>query len=367
MLRRARGSTTDSKASATVSVSGDLERANDIEVGADSTGPDTVGTTGVAIDSDALENAVLFPENGAAPLAALAVLMAQGLVLPADISAALASGQVISGTDGDDVLFGGAGDILLGGAGDDTLIALSAYLGGADGGLGFDQLIYETDIGISENFAGRSIESVVGSEFDDGLSFEGEEFDATLDGRGGDDELIGGLGNDTLSGGDGSDTLYGLAGDDTFYFDTSDSMVDGGDGIDTAIFVDVGGATFDMAASRIEIAFGGAGDDTFTAAGYDTITKVFGGDGADTFYGGLANDGVNGGAGNDILAGYGGNDTLVGGSGFDIAMFEGERDRYDIVEKADGVVIVSDTLGFEGVDTLSGIEQLHFADVDLIL
>ena len=51
----------------------------------------------------------------------------------------------------------------------------------------------------------------------------------TLIGRRGDDLLNGGLGNDKLKGGKGNDTLRGEGGDDHYI---------GGDGIDTAGFLD---------------------------------------------------------------------------------------------------------------------------------
>jgi len=320
-----------------------------------------------ASEPDAIAAAALFTQDGPSPLAHLAVLLAQGLAVPQDMALAAAAGRVIQGTGGDDILVGGAGDTLLGGAGDDILIATSGMLAAIDGGAGYDQLIYQTHEGVSANLAGRNIEAVTGSDFDDELSFDGASLDSMLDGGAGDDLLSGGAGDDLLTGGAGRDTLFGRSGDDTFYFDTSDARIDGGDGIDTAYLMDTSDLQFDLASSRIEIVYGGDGDDMISALGMDSISTIFGGGGEDVIRGGAFGDALSGGAHNDILHGFGGNDDLSGGAGFDTAWFAGDKARYVLTEDEEGVVIVSDTLGFEGVDTLTGIEQLQFNDGILLI
>jgi Ca2+-binding RTX toxin-like protein len=78
--------------------------------------------------------------------------------------------------------------------------------------------------------------------------------------------------------------------------------------------------------------------------------------GADILYGGAGPDTLNGGIDNDILIGGAGNDVINGGDGYDIAGYSGVRRAY-VASSA------SVSGGLEGgVDTLTGIEDLAFAD-----
>ncbi|MBI5256038.1 MAG: DUF4214 domain-containing protein [Burkholderiales bacterium] len=110
------------------------------------------------------------------------------------------TGQFITGTEGDDQLFGGLrGDTVSGGAGRDELL----------GGAGDDLL-------------------------------DGGPDNDTLEGQQGRDTLQGGPGNDRLRGGDEDDTLQGGSGDDTLFGNAGNDRIDGGDGIDTAHYQSVG-------------------------------------------------------------------------------------------------------------------------------
>jgi Ca2+-binding RTX toxin-like protein len=80
--------------------------------------------------------------------------------------------------------------------------------------------------------------------------------------------------------------------------------------------------------------------------------------------GNAGDDTIKGGSGDDILIGGAGNDDLSGGAGQDSATFTGSMLDYRFSHSAAGLV-VTDTLGGEGVDTLVGIETLSFADGDL--
>ncbi|HEY1225009.1 MAG TPA: M10 family metallopeptidase C-terminal domain-containing protein, partial [Brevundimonas sp.] len=77
--------------------------------------------------------------------------------------------------------------------------------------------------------------------------------------------------------------------------------------------------------------------------------------GADTLFGGSGLDVLNGGDDNDVLLGGGGNDTISGGNGYDIAGYSGVRRAY-----AASATSVSGN--GEGVDSLTGIEDLAFTD-----
>lgn len=151
-----------------------------------------------------------------------------------------ASGVVIRGTVGHDLIRGDDGDDrLFGGNGDDTI----------DGGRGDDVI----------------------------LGGPGQD---TLNGHVGDDIMRGGLGDDSLNGGDGDDWLHGGAGDDTIMGYWGDDTLIGGAGADTLF----GGEGNDIIDGRergqagADFLNGGTGDDTIMAGAFDT---VHGGTGAD--------------------------------------------------------------------------------------
>jgi hypothetical protein len=71
--------------------------------------------------------------------------------------------------------------------------------------------------------------------------------------------------------------------------------------------------------------------------------------------------------GKPSLTSTAGNDTLTGGAGLDTAIYHGNRSNYTITVKDNGVVTVADKAGVDGTDTLTGIERLHFSDVEVAL
>ncbi|MBN42891.1 MAG: hypothetical protein CL573_05315, partial [Alphaproteobacteria bacterium] len=106
------------------------------------------------------------------------------------------------------------------------------------------------------------------------------------------------------------------------------------------------------------------------------IEKAFGGDGADTFsgnaedntlYGMRGNDLLEGHAGDDQLFGGAGNDILIGGYGEDTAVYVGARSNYAVLTQSSGTTIVYDKSGVDGIDEVSGVEKLVFADQTVIL
>ncbi|WP_170431713.1 calcium-binding protein [Ruegeria arenilitoris] len=95
------------------------------------------------------------------------------------------------------------------------------------------------------------------------------------------DVIIGDGQNNILKGGDGADELRGGDGDDTLYFDADDTVVDGGEGRDTAIVEGTEGVTLNLDDANVEIAVGGEGNDTFYLSGGQMAA---GGKGIDTFH-----------------------------------------------------------------------------------
>lgn len=70
--------------------------------------------------------------------------------------------------------------------------------------------------------------------------------------------------------------------------------------------------------------------------------------------------------GNDIITGGIGHDKIDGGLGIDVSMYVGKRADFKINLSADGFV-VSDQKGSEGIDSVTNIETLKFADMTINL
>jgi len=91
-------------------------------------------------------------------------------------------------------------------------------------------------------------------------------------------------------------------------------------------------------------------------------------DGARFITGTSGNDSLRGTNANDTLEGDGGNDMIYGGDGTDTAVFRGLRNDYSFVNLANGDLQVANKAGStaaDGVDTLSSIEVLRFADTSV--
>ena len=214
---------------------------------------------------------------------------------------------VLTGTAGNDPLYGGSGnDSLTGLAGDDSLYGLA----GNDtlvGGDGNDYLSKYNEPGGSLLQGGAGQDTLLGGTQNDTLD-GGDGDDPWLEGYAGNDSILGGAGNDQLTGDEGDDSLDGGAGNDTLY---------GGDGNDSLVGGDGNDELWDQSSGN-DTLLGGAGDDklsTYTSTGSDSLD---GGAGNDSLTGGLGNDTLLGGDGNDSLSGQEGNDSLDGGAGDDI-------------------------------------------------
>jgi len=236
--------------------------------------------------------------------------------------------------------------------------------------------------------AGISSLSVSLGDGDDRL-VTGAATPATIDGGTGDDWLKGGTGDDTINGGDGADMLDGQggndvldgdAGDDTLQHDLGADDLNGGDGVDTAVFdggqgptatggvgetitldgvandgdpTDDSGGRRDNLATDVENVIGSPGDDTITGSADANLLHGYGGN--DHLVGGGGNDELAGDNGSDTLDGGTGNDTLIGDfffgdSGSDTLNGEGGNDLLD---------------GGPGADLLNGGVGVDAADYSL--
>ncbi|PWC78202.1 calcium-binding protein [Azospirillum sp. TSH64] len=252
-------------------------------------------------------------------------------------------GLLIDGGDGDDTLVGGAfndtlfggngRDQIVGGAGDDVIYMDTTDT--VDAGDGFDtvyvhgsnSMVFMNTAGIERLFLGDgndlvfAHQSASAIEIDGGAgndAIEGSAFNDTLWGGDGNDTLVGGDGNDVLFGGAGDNMLFGGDGDDAFYIDTPTVAFLVGDGGDDTVYVRYSGGVNLALTYSIEHFFGGAGDDSVTAADSSNGLTMDGGGGNDSLTGSRYNDFLSGGDGNDTLFGDIGNDTLQGGSGADL-------------------------------------------------
>lgn len=153
---------------------------------------------------------------------------------------------------------------------------------------------------------------------------------AIISGTNSNETLNGTTTDDTIKGFGGRDFLNGLAGNDIIY---------GGDGND--------------------VLSGDEGDDYLS-----------GDDGNDVITGGIGVDQLRGGDGNDTLNGGAGDDKIIGANGYDIGVWAGSIFEYAISVNAAGNGTVRDlvTTGLdEGLDTLTAVEQLTFADYTIYL
>ncbi|MBH0182954.1 MAG: hypothetical protein HP490_15090 [Nitrospira sp.] len=250
---------------------------------------------------------------------------------------------------------------------------------------GNDSIAYTNNSGVGMTFFGGAGHDTMTISGSNGDTLNGGAGNDLLDGGDGDDTLIGGLGNDTIDGGEGHDTLLGDSGNDTLNGGTGNDVLNGGTGSDSMT--------------------GGAGDDTYVVDNlFDVITEV-GGDAHDTVHinrtldlthaafveiehvaltgaaaltaigdsgnnnltGNNAANILSGGEGDDTLIGHAGNDTLIGGAGQDSAQYGGLLSEY-MLGTTGGMLTVTDRNrlnGNEGIDQVTGIEQLHFADATL--
>lgn len=289
-----------------------------------------------------------------------------------------ATANTLKGGIGNDILDGGAGDDkLMGEAGLDTAryssasaavtVNLATTIAQNTGGAGTDIL--------------SGIENLIGSAFNDTLTGDGNA--NVLEGGLGDDILTGAAGLDTVSfsgassgvtvnlatttaqnTGAGLDTIAGfenilgsgfndiLTGDDTANViegGAGDDNLNGGNGIDTAAYVNAAAAvTVNLATVTAQNTIG-AGTDILV--NFENLTgSAFG----DTLTGSTGDNVIDGGAGNDTVQGGAGNDTLLGGAGVDTLSYAASGSAITLNL---ATTTVQNT-GGAGSDTVSGFENI---------
>ena len=213
----------------------------------------------------------------------------------------------LQGLDGADELYGNGGDdVLQGGAGADRL----------DGGDGSDTLSYQdSDAGVTVSLVEgttegghaqgdviRSIENVVGSDYEDAI--RGDNGANRLIGRAGDDWLHGGAGADLLDGGKGTDLIDYWASDAGVVVNLKEGTGEGGHA-EGDVIVDierVGGSRYR------DILVGDDGDNLLDGRHGEDALQGEGGD--DWMWGSPGADKLDGGEGSDVVS-YRHSDTGV--------------------------------------------------------
>ena len=243
--------------------------------------------------------------------------------------------DTLMGEGGDDMIFGGAGnDTLDGGAGNDTLVGG----GGADtyrGGAGSDMIYADAmDVatgnidgyGVDDDDDDRTVDpdadmtdvdtlsfAMVDNEDEEGITADISDANTTINnienivGSQYDDDLTGDGQNNVIEGGAGRDELDGGDGMDTLSYENSDDWVRVTlAAAGTAATASRGHARGDMA-TNFENVTGSAYDDELT--GNDAVNTLMGLAGDDEITGADGNDTVEGGAGADELDGDNGNES----------------------------------------------------------
>lgn len=312
------------------------------------------------------------------------------------------------GTDGHDVLAGGAGgDELRGIGGNDTL----------QGGDGADTLYGSDGRDLLEADAGDDL--LLGGDGDD-----------TLQGGDGADTLEGDLGDNWLDGGDGIDTaaygaetnlvvdlaagvatsdsgvdqlisienvagsyrddrLLGDGGDNIFVFSGGSDQVDGRGGFDildlrgtdiwyqlTIRLKDTAGQDFGHFGDRVKLKsiegiLGGPSNEKFF--GTSGANLLDGASGADYLDGGKGDDTLRGGAWSDTLVGGAGKDKVEGGDGDDVIQIKTWSDAWgDVIDGGQGYDVVRiDHASHRKADlrplAVNGVEALSAAGLDVAM
>ncbi len=306
--------------------------------------------------------------------------------------------NTITGTDGDNILDGGAGiDNLAAGVGNDVYIVdNTADTIVENAGEGTDTVLSSADYTLSGNIENLTLTGIAD------IKGTGNVLDNTITGNSGINVLTGGAGNDTYivdntadaiveNAGEGTDTVlssadYTLSGNIENLILTGEANIDGtGSAQNNTLIGNTGDNVLDGAAGA-DVMAGDAGNDTYIVDNISDVVTEVANAGIDTIQssvsytlaanvenmmltgaadinatgntldnelsGNTGNNQLFGLAGNDTLAGNQGNDLLDGGSGTDTMAGSAGNDTYVVDNAGD---VVSENVD-EGTDTVqSGI------------
>jgi hypothetical protein len=269
-----------------------------------------------------------------------------------------AGNDVAYGDGHDNLLSGGDGaDSLFGEGGDDTIVADFGDIawGAAQGGAGYDWLIYTSPESLSLDAFARSFEAVSAGSGNDLIYASGGTLgvDGVLFlGNDGADDLRGHDGNDVLIGGAGADRYEGGNGDDVFIIDAADSW--------TSIF---GGWNLQQAGDIVMVT--GSTSYHFGNLFQQHVENFYGGSGNDTAFAGRTDGSWYTQGGSNRLSGGKGNDYIYGGTGDDIYFWD-RGDGYDTYADRDYGATKGDMLSL-GESILAQNVTLSLSGSDIIV
>ncbi len=223
-------------------------------------------------------------------------------------------GNSISTGSGNDTIDGrGGGDFLDGGAGNDTI----TYYGTENaiaGGSGNNTLVLNTALTVNFAFADQSIGDLTTVTGFQNVNASAVSTDLTLTGSSAANAITGGSGADLIDGNAGADTIDGGAGDDVILYRATETVINGGSGVNTLRLM-VSGAVINLA--NADQSTGDSAnitnfrnvDASLLAAGQ--TANITGSSVANVITGGLGVDTIDGGGGADTIDAGGGNDTVT--------------------------------------------------------
>jgi Ca2+-binding RTX toxin-like protein len=275
----------------------------------------------------------------------------------------------IRGTSQADMLVGDAtGNVMRGNGGDDVL----------EGGAGNDTAEYgylTTGVTISLDAAGGAFVVAGAGDTDTLVSIE------NVTGGDGDDRLTGNTGANTLTGGAGSDSLSGGDGADILVADAADALIDGGGGTDTAQFgaaVNTGDLLdadlTGVETVKITTTTSDTAANIYDFAAQSEALRIIGNTGNDRITAGSGGNSIDGGDGNDTLAAGTGADSLSGGSGDDNLLGStGPSDTFnggagfDAVSYANATSAITVTLTSDGVSSNNASARFGGGKTDTLI
>ncbi len=218
-------------------------------------------------------------------------------------------------------------------------------------GAGIEQMLVITSPGVSSWMDLKSYLSTAN------LTINGIDSDETFYSSSYDSQIHTSVTENDVFGYSGNDLIYGGAGDDTFKYTEGYSTFHGGDGVDTvdfsefgsAMWVDLDFVTYEMQ-TRDSV--------NLTSGSWRSIGDLTG---VENIIGTGLGDKIWGDSNDNIISGGGGNDLLYGEGGNDTASYVGDYANYTVVANGSDFT-VTDNVGIEGTDTLTGFEKLVFAD-----